>query len=949
MGFMKRSRRVPGVVGVVGLLVLGLPACGPPSDGGGLLGGTTHEFFGSRREPADRFGASIAVGRGPGDRRWVAVGSPGEEPGVDGRVERPHDPATGLSKADGLVSIKYTSAAMGLSATEDFGGATVNFTGGSDSAFGEALAAGDFNCDGTDDLAIGAPLSGRGGAVSIAFGSLSDPFHLPVAPTQLLVQGFGLGGADESGDQAGSALAAGDFNGDGCDDLATGIPGEDVDGVANAGSISINTGSRSGLSSGWVALRLEQGGSGVPGSLEHGDAVGSVLQAVDVDRDGMDDLIVGIPLEDESDDVSDSGAVAVVRKPLNGGSAPGVVLAQSNRGLSGTREAADVVGSAVAAADFDRDGYVDIAIGAPGEDLGAGLVQVKYGPVMAWPSGRSEELRQGRSAALGDAAERSDHVGEGLSAADFDDDGDPDLAVGTPGEANVGSDCPGEGGDACREGRVSVVFSRGGRSTIGKPERVVQLFRGQGLPGALDPSESLGAGLIGDDVTGSSAADLLVPSAATDTDDLPDAGSLLLIDGGGSVIGAPVTEHAQGYAPDGVETYGLGAAGHPAGHLPVVVIVARSLNRPDYFAERPGGNGIISTFQTMLNNGTKIEEFYEEVSGGKLTMDVEGFYGPYPVSVDSNDCVNKKTGIHEAAIEAADAAGDIDLGDYDADGDGTVRGDELAIIVVQNCDGVDADNDGFADTVTAKNGIGANRPLRADTSPPFRGDAPIMEEGSSSMLVYHELFHSIEAVGGDLYGRRSDTCLGATGSPPSPPDAASCLGLSLMDSSYRPGEGLHLDPGPKMLVDWLDPRVIDLANLNQGLSLTLLPHRVPYQRNGRPVLLYDSSRGPNEYFLIESRSRRVTPNDDELDANGVVVWRYRRKGAGYARTTPIAPTNVLPSTTGPANRVFDASSGVFQLQWLDETSPPGLVPTSARFEVVSYDRTTGRAVLEVLP
>src|SRR5262249_38391980 len=73
----------------------------------------------------------------------------------------------------------------------------------------------DFNGDGLADLAIGAPtvLNG-GGAVYVAYGS-SQPF---VWPTN---QQFSNGGGGQV-DRFGAALAWGDFNKDGFDDLAIG-------------------------------------------------------------------------------------------------------------------------------------------------------------------------------------------------------------------------------------------------------------------------------------------------------------------------------------------------------------------------------------------------------------------------------------------------------------------------------------------------------------------------------------------------------------------------------------------------------------------------------------------------------------------------------------------------------------------------------------------------------
>ena len=90
--------------------------------------------------------------------------------------------------------------------------------------FGRVVASGDFNGDGLTDLAVGAPKEDVGiiansGAVFIYRGT-----EFGLAPWKVLTQ-EGLG-SNEIGDQFGFSLAAGDFNGDGKDDLAVGAPGE---------------------------------------------------------------------------------------------------------------------------------------------------------------------------------------------------------------------------------------------------------------------------------------------------------------------------------------------------------------------------------------------------------------------------------------------------------------------------------------------------------------------------------------------------------------------------------------------------------------------------------------------------------------------------------------------------------------------------------------------------
>ena len=109
----------------------------------------------------------------------------------------------------------------------------------------------DFNGDGYEDLAIGAPgeeIAGvtAAGGVSVLYGSDSglqtqspnDQFWHQNSP--------GVNDAAEEGDWFGRSLAAGDFNGDGFADLAIGAPQEDI-GEIGTGAVSVLYGSASGL------------------------------------------------------------------------------------------------------------------------------------------------------------------------------------------------------------------------------------------------------------------------------------------------------------------------------------------------------------------------------------------------------------------------------------------------------------------------------------------------------------------------------------------------------------------------------------------------------------------------------------------------------------------------------------------------------------------------------
>ncbi len=382
----------------------------------------------------DEFGRALAVGDFNGDGRAdVAIGAPGQNVGKDGAP---------TANSAGTVNIMYGSSA-GLTAThpdamwsQDSDGVLgVADTG---DAFGHALAVGDFNGDGFADLAIGAPFEdvdgvANAGAVNVLYGSASG---LRANGNQVWFQGAnGLAGAPGADEWFGYALATGDFNGDGRVDLAIGVPKETVNGLAEAGAVQILYGSAAGLSAaaGPGTQLLHQGSPAMLGALEAGDHFGVSLAAGDINHDGRDDLVVGIPNEGDNGAVN-AGAVQIIYGSAGGLGAQNQLITQGQiapalEAFPAAAEAGDSFGSSLAVADFNGDGFADVAIGAPYENIengnldDAGVVHVLRGSAGGVTAGGHQLLSQV-------IAEVGDNFGFSLAAGDFNGDGRADLAVG---------------------------------------------------------------------------------------------------------------------------------------------------------------------------------------------------------------------------------------------------------------------------------------------------------------------------------------------------------------------------------------------------------------------------------------------------------------------------------------------------------------------------------------
>ncbi|WP_327354675.1 FG-GAP and VCBS repeat-containing protein [Streptomyces sp. NBC_01304] len=384
-----------------------------------------------------------------------------------------------------------------------------------------AKHADDFNGDGYRDYVHTWWGGSAGGGLRVTFGTANGPG----TATQLIDQGSpGVPGADETDDMFGEVRAAADFDRDGYGDLAVAALGEDVDGREDQGAVTILWGSASGLSGGTSVPNkgakqsfghfgqdLATGdfnGDGKPdlaavsaskayvyrGTLTRSGTTGSVT-TLDKTSFNAEALIAGKVTKDSATDLVIIGEVVSpgVRAAdawfIKGGS-----TLTSGKTLRVNKSATE--GGDGLVADFDKDGYGDIAIGNGADAKHKGAVSIWRGGSTG--PGTSTRLTQASSGVAG-TPEAEDNFGADLSAGDTNGDGYPDLAVGAYGEAVDGSDYAGgvhilRGGSGGVTGTASQWFAR----------------NSPGIPGALDMDDYFGATVRLRDTDRDGFADLYV-------------------------------------------------------------------------------------------------------------------------------------------------------------------------------------------------------------------------------------------------------------------------------------------------------------------------------------------------------------------------------------------------------------------------------------------------------
>ena len=327
---------------------------------------------------------------------------------------------------------------------------------------GFAVAIGDHDGDGVDDLATAAWQSYSAGAsygeLYLLQGPVSSGTHTITSEADLIVTG------PSTGSYLGYSVdVAQDMNGDGYDELVGGA----MAWSSKAGHVTVVYGPTTGTLGAASGDLVIEGASGARLGWFEARSVG------DLDDDGFADLAAGAPAYS-----SYAGAVFIYSGLTTGT----VAYDAADYAITG-QAASDSLGTNLEAErDLDGDGIDDIVLGCGEVDE----VYIFYGPLTADADTSSADLT---------IASSGDELGDEVSAGDFDDDGVVDLAVGAPTAAETAVD-----------GGAVYVFAGPLSGTLSTSDAVFTLTNAEG---ATYMGDRFGD-LHGDDLDGDGIEDLLV-------------------------------------------------------------------------------------------------------------------------------------------------------------------------------------------------------------------------------------------------------------------------------------------------------------------------------------------------------------------------------------------------------------------------------------------------------
>jgi M6 family metalloprotease-like protein len=297
--------------------------------------------------------------------------------------------------------------------------------------------------------------------------------------------------------------------------------------------------------------------------------------------------------------------------------------------------------------------------------------------------------------------------------------------------------------------------------------------------------------------------------------------------------------------------------------------------------------------------------YYQDASAGKFTWRRAGFVGPLRAPVHGKSALE----IARLALTAAAVEGHVDFAAFDTNHDGVISPDELTLLIVANVPSAIGQAGHFGRfRVPGQNVI-------------FAGGDGVVGEGGTFGNIAHELFHTLGGI--DLYG---------------PMEGCYFINKEITLMAGTPLRGIrdtewmtNLDPWHKMLVGWIEPRIIPIGLPGKA---QLAAQHIPLSSEPirkRPLLVYDPAKGTSEFLLLEYRTPYRLGYDERVPTSGLLIWHVAYDALGHPTTAmseqpdckgtflPVKSVFVrgAPDWQQGISKAYTSADGDISLKWMD--------------------------------